>query len=402
MPAKETNDKVVIVGAGIGGLAAALALLRRGIDVTVYEQASELKELGAGVQIGSNGTRVLYALGLADALAAVAAVPTGKEIRLWNTGQTWKLFDLGATSVARYGFPYITMHRGDLHAVLAAAVRTAKPDAICLGKRCVAVAQSAQAVEIAFADGERVSAAIAVGADGVHSAVRAALFGADAPVFTGILAWRGLIPVECLPPSVARDVGTNWVGPGGHVVHYPIRRGTLMNFVGLRERDDWQVESWTERGSVAECANDFRGWHEDIHAMIRSIEAPYKWALMARAPMPRWSRGRATLVGDACHPMLPFLAQGACMALEDAYVLARCLERDRADPTAALARYEAARIARTAKTVHGSNENARRFHNPLLAEARGAQTYVDREFEEARVKERYEWLFVYDATTVPI
>jgi salicylate hydroxylase len=396
------SDKVAIVGAGIGGLCAALALLQRGIDVEVHEQASELKELGAGVQIGPNGTRVLHALGLKDALAAVAAVPAGKEIRLWNTGQTWKLFDLGASSVERYGHPYITVHRGDLHAALADAVRRVKPDAIRLGRKCIAIAPSAAAVEIRFADGGPVSAPIVVGADGVHSAVRASLFGADAPVFTGILAWRGLIPAEQLPASIARDVGTNWVGPGGHVVHYPIRGGTVMNFVGLRERDDWQVESWTVRGSVEECANDFCGWHADIHAMIRSIEAPYKWALMARPPMPRWSCGRATLLGDACHPMLPFLAQGACMAIEDAFVLARCVERRRADPVAALAQYEAARLARTAKTVHGSNDNARRFHNPRLAEAAGAQAYVDHEWQEARVKERYEWLFVYDATTAPI
>jgi salicylate hydroxylase len=394
-------DKIAIVGGGIGGLTAGLALLRRGIDVEIFEQAAELKELGAGVQISSNGTRVLYALGLEQALREVCFVPSGKEIRLWNTGQTWKLFDLGAESVERYGFPYVTIHRRDLHEVLAKAIRRAKPDGIRLGKRCIGVTQSAERVGIHFADGETAPASIAIGADGVHSTVRKTLFGADAPVFTGILAWRGLVPVEQLPPSISRAVGTNWVGPGGHVVHYPVRRGELMNFVGILERDDWTVESWTVQGTHDEIGRDFRGWHADIHGIIHAIDVPFKWALMARAPMPRWTIGRVTLVGDACHPMLPFLAQGACMALEDGLVLARCLERYQ-DPARALAAYETARSERCGAVVRGSNDNAKRFHNPRLADAAGAKAYVDTEWDEQRVKERYEWLFVYDATTAPI
>jgi salicylate hydroxylase len=393
-------DKIAIVGGGIGGLTAGLALLRQGIDVEIFEQAAELKELGAGVQISSNGTRVLYALGLEEALREVCFVPSGKEIRLWNTGQTWKLFDLGAESVERYGFPYVTIHRRDLHEVLAKAIRRAKPDGIRLGKRCIGVTQSAERVGIHFADGETASASIAIGADGVHSTVRKTLFGADAPVFTGILAWRGLVPVEHLPPSISRAVGTNWVGPGGHVVHYPVRRGELMNFVGILERTDWTVESWTVQGTRDEISHDFHGWHADIHAIIRAIEVPFKWALMARAPMPRWTVGKVTLLGDACHPMLPMLGQGACMALEDGLVLARCLERY-GDPAGALAAYEAARNERTAKVVHGSNDNAKRFHN-RLADAAGAEAYVEAEWQERRVKERYEWLFLYDAAAAPI
>jgi salicylate hydroxylase len=395
-------NRVAIVGGGIGGLTAALALLRHGIDVEVYEQAPELKELGAGVQISSNGTRVLYALGLGEAIEKAGVVVAGKEIRLWSTGQTWKLFDLGAVSVERYGSPYMMFHRGDLHAILLNAIRREKPDAIHLGRKCKGVTQDGDRVTIEFETGEPVSAPIVIGADGVQSRVRASLFGGDRPEFTGIVAWRGLVPRERVPPGIKMDVGTNWVGPGGHVVHYPVRGGALLNFVGLLERDDWRVESWTVRGTIEELAHDFRGWNENVHAMIRAVDVPYKWALFSRPPMPAWTSGRVTLLGDACHSMLPMLAQGAVMALEDGYVLARCLKKDAADPVAGLRRYEAARRERANKVVSGSAENAKRFHNPDLAHAAGAEAYVTLEWQEEKVKQRYEWLFTYDATRVAI
>jgi salicylate hydroxylase len=395
------NGKVAVIGGGIGGLTAALALIRRGIGVDVYEQASELKELGAGVQISSNGTRVLYALGLGEAVERRGVIVSGKEIRLWSTGETWKLFDLGAISVERYGFPYVMFHRGDLHAILLDAIRRERPDAVHLGHRCVGLAQDDKGVTIQFENGDAVTAPVVIGADGVQSRVRAALFGADRPEFTGIVAWRGLVPRERVPAGIKMNVGTNWVGPGGHVVHYPVRGGELLNFVGLLERDDWRVESWTVQGTKDEFANDFRGWHPDIHACIRSVDIPYKWALFARPPMPAWTRGRVTLMGDACHSMLPMMAQGAVMALEDGLVLARCVEKYGVDPSA-LQHYEAARRARANRCVEAAIENTKRFHNPEMAHAEGAEAYVTREWQEDKVKARYEWLFTYDATGVAI
>jgi salicylate hydroxylase len=394
--------KIAIIGGGIGGLTAALALLRQGFDVTVYEQAQELREVGAGVQVSANGTRILFALGLEREIMAVASEAGGKEIRLWNTGQTWKLFDLGPESVARYGFPYITIHRNDLHQALAAGIRKIAPDAIKLGMRCTGLDQDRDGVTIHFAGGVKVRAALAIGADGVHSVVRETLFGADEAKFTGIVAWRGVIPTERLPERLLRPVGTNWIGPGGHVIHYLLRRGELMNYVSVVERSDWQVESWSVAGTVEECLADYRGWNDDIHTLIKAIVTPHKWALMLRQPMERWTEGRVTLLGDACHPTLPFLAQGAVMAIEDGYVLGRALAAHRNDYQAGLAAYEQARQPRTTKIVKGAEGNLARFHNPALAYADTAEAYVNAEWEESKVKARYEWLFTYDATSVPL
>ncbi|HVI62441.1 MAG TPA: FAD-dependent monooxygenase, partial [Bradyrhizobium sp.] len=259
-----TSKKVVVVGAGIGGLTAALALLKRGIDVEVYEQSDQLKEVGAGIQISSNGTRVLFALGLETALANVQVRPERRELRHWSTGETWNWFDLGDKSIERFGTPHLMLHRADLHGLLADAVRSLKPRAIRLNKRCVSVVSHAGHVEATFEDGGTVKAPYLIGADGIHSKVRVCLFGPSKPIFTACIAWRGLIPMEKLPPRLARMVGTNWLGPRGNVLHYPVRRGEIMNFVSTSERDDWQVESWSTVGTKEELRNDFRDWHADV------------------------------------------------------------------------------------------------------------------------------------------
>jgi salicylate hydroxylase len=229
------------------------------------------------------------------------------------------------------------------------------------------------------------TADVLVGADGVHSPIRQALFGASGAAFTGFIAWRGLVPADRLPRRLMRPIGTNWMGPGRHVVHYPVRGG-----------------EWTLAGERADLAADFAGWHEDVQTVIGQIDQPYKWALVGREPMTQWSLGRATLLGDACHPTLPFLAQGAGMAIEDGYILARCLEAFADDPERALKHYEAARVDRTARVVRGSAENAVRFHNSALSTPEEAQRYVDREWEAGSIADRYDWLYDYDALTASI
>jgi len=395
------NPRFGIVGGGIGGLTAALALLRKGHEVTVFEQASQLQEVGAGLQISPNGIRVLFGLGLEQQIRAVCFEPEGKEIRLWNTGDSWRLFDLGVESEARYGFPYLTIHRNDLHQILVSAVEAAAPGSIRLDHRFIGVEQARGGVTLAFDGKPFAKFDVVIGADGVHSKMREQMFGSGPATFTGIVAWRGVIPADALPERLTRPIGVNWIGPGGHVIHYPIRRGELINFTSVVERRDWTIESWSTPGTNQEYHDDYPGWHADVHDYIAAIPQPFKWALIARPPMREWVMGRVALLGDACHPSLPFLAQGAVMALEDACILARAFEEfDTIEE--ALDRYQQARIPRTTRAVQGAFANTERFHNPTLADPKAAQIYVNEQWAPEKIVDRYEWLFRYDATRVAL
>lgn len=396
------GGQIIVVGAGIGGLTLTLALLRRGLDVVVYEQAPELAGIGAGIQASPNGTHVLSELGVLDEIVRVSSEPDAKKIRLWNTGETWPLFDLGAECVAQYGYPYLMIHRGDLHSVLLTAVTKLKPNAVRLGSRLIDLEQTSAGVSARFDNGTVASGTTLVGADGVHSRVRSVVFGEATVAYTGCSAWRGVIPAERLPERLRITAGVNWVGPGRHVVTYPLRRGELINFVGVVEDDNWKTESWTASGTHAECSADFAGWHPDIHSMIDSIDVHYRWALLGRTPIQTWCKGRVALLGDACHPMLPFMAQGAVMALEDAMVLARCFDTYGEKYEEAFSGYESARVERANRCVIAADRNRLVFHNDRLSEPADAQRYVETQWNEGKVRERYHWLFSFDPVNCPI
>ncbi|GIX49233.1 MAG: monooxygenase [Candidatus Tectimicrobiota bacterium] len=385
--------QVLIIGAGLGGLTAAACLRRAGFAVRVYEQAPVLGEVGAGIQISPNAVKVLRQIGVAAALDAVAVRPLALEGRDWQSGQVLNRIELGDAFVRTYGAPYYHVHRADLHALLVAAVQRLAPDAICLGARCVGVEAAGERVRVRFANGTAAEGDVVVGADGIHSVVRHSLFGPEAPRFTGMVAFRATVPLARLPAGLIERKGYNWMGPHHHFVHYLLRRGTLVNCVGVCEQDHWRLESWSTEGDLRELRAEFTGWHPTIQALIAAMDRCFKWALYDREPMPRWTCGRVTLLGDACHPMLPFLAQGACMAIEDAYVLARCLQTH-AGVEAALQAYEAARKPRVSQVQLGARARGQRLHlaDPAAIAERNARFAQDPDFRQREM----DWIYRYD------
>lgn len=394
---------VLIAGGGIGGLAAAAALLQKGIDVDVYEQATELKEVGAGIQISPNGNRVLDALGVFQDLKELSCNPERKEFRLWNTGRPWPMFSLGKTVVENYGYPYLTVYRPDLHGALAQRVRKLKPNAIHLGCPVAGLAQDKGGVQLELKDGRSIRGDALIGADGVRSVVRNTLWGPTNPEFSGMVTWRSLIPMKSLPAHMQVSVGSTWIGPGGHVVTYPLHKSKIMNFVATMEDRTWSHSGGSAPGTTEECLSDFAGWHEDVLTMIRLSPSLLKWALACRDPIAQWSQGRVSLLGDAAHATLPFLAQGAVHSIEDGLVLARCLEGVASTGVpAALQRYEAARIERTSRMVRGATANTERFHSKELVTEARAEKYLQSEWSQSPIFERYDWLYRYDAVNTPI
>jgi salicylate hydroxylase len=351
---------VGIIGGGVGGLSAALSLLAAGFDVRVYEQAAELREIGAGVQVSPNASRLLHRLGLADALAATGVKPLAWHQRRWDDGRTLLRAPLAEELEATYGFPHYQMHRADLLAALVAAVPAER---VHLGHRLTGLADLGDRVEARFANGERAEVGVLVGADGIHSVVRGLLFGPDRARFTGCAAYRGLVPADRLRHLDLEVTGQIWMGPGQHFVHYFVSAMRLVNFVAIVEQDRWTAESWTDRGDLGDALAAYADWHPQVRAILGAADETFIWALFDRSPMDRWSRGRVTLLGDACHAMLPFMAQGAAQAIEDGAALAACLRADPDVPTA-LRRYEKIRIPRTARLQAMSAGNKIRFHLP--------------------------------------
>jgi len=364
------------------------------------ERAPQLGEVGAGVQNSPNAVRVFNALGLWKEIEKDCHMPEAREVRLWDTGEGPKQPTRNSDFVAQYGFPFINMHRADLHRILVDAVGRERLGSIRLSANCIGFEQDADGVTITLEGGEKVRGAAFIAADGIHSQMRRQMYGPSKARFTGGVAWRGLFPVERLPKEMRERNGETWLGRNGHFTVYPVRRGEFINVVGHIDRDDWQVESWIERGEPEEFLRDFNGWHREIQTMIRAIDMPYKWALFLHDPLPKWSQGRVTLLGDACHPMLPYLGQGANMAIEDGYVLGRCFDANAEDIPAALRCYEAARLPRTTRVVNESAANMRRFRTPAFRDADEAREFVSKTWNSQM--DLRAWIYGYDATSVPV
>jgi salicylate hydroxylase len=390
-----TKHKIVIAGAGIGGLAAAANLLRAGHDVTIFEQASELSEVGAGLQLSANATHVLLHLGLGAALAAVGVRPGAYVFRLHDTGEEIQRFALSDEHEKLHGAPYYQLHRADVHSLLAAKVRELKPDAIRLNCRVIGFEENGGGVELRLADGMLVQGDLLVGADGLKSVICQQVVGNIPATYTGDAAWRVTVPVERLPRNFMEQVMMVWMGPGRHVVAYYLRAGALLNFVGLVETDEVAEESWTAKFPWERFKADFTGWHADVQTIIDAADRDgcYRWSLHYRPAVRNWSTKRATLLGDAVHPTLPYLAQGACMAIEDGAVLARALEQADSIPDA-LQLYQRNRVDRTIRIVNQSSANRTLFHLRTVDEIRASFAQRD---EGA---DRNGWLYSYNPLAV--
>jgi len=394
---------VAVIGGGIGGLTAALCLQRAGLDVHLYEQAARLSEVGAGIQISPNASRVLHQVGLAESLAATGVKPLAIHQRRWDDGRTLLRAPLAEALEETFGFPYYQMHRADLLTALATAVPAER---VRLGHRLVGLTDHEDGVEARFANGHTVRSDVLVGADGIHSTVREWMLGAEDARFTGCVAYRAAVPAERLRHLDLEVTAQLWMGPGRHFVHYFISGQRLVNFVAVMERDAWTRESWTDRGEIADAQAAYAGWHPQVREIIGAADETFIWALFDRRPLRRWSAGRVTLLGDAAHAMLPFMAQGAAQSVEDGATLAACLRQIRsparpAEVAAALLRYEQARLPRTSSLQGMSADNKTRYHLPDGP----AQQERDSQLAAGSVSWSFNavgWLYEHDATLPPV
>lgn len=353
------GPRVAIIGGGIGGLTAAVAMWRRGIDVSVYEQSPRIAEIGAGVSLSPNAVKAMRALGLGAEIAQIGFESDNQVVRTWNTGEIVSKVFRKSVYEKEFGAPYLSVHRADLVEVL----RRQLPDSVFrLGMRCVEVETDGEKARARFADGSVAEADILVGADGIRSAVRRSIVGNDAPRFTGSVCWRGLVPLSALPAGTISTDLTLYMGPRSHVIHFMVRGGELVNFVAHVETKAWTEESWTQECDRGEVLETFTGWYPPLVQLLGSSERYYKWALYDREPLDTWTKGRITLLGDSAHAMLPHIGQGACMAIEDGFVLAEMLAQLPGDPNEALRQYECLRLPRTRHAVLESRARGKEMH----------------------------------------
>jgi salicylate hydroxylase/6-hydroxynicotinate 3-monooxygenase len=347
---------IAIVGAGVGGMAAASLLKRAGHDVRVYEQARRFGRVGAGIQMTPNAMKVLRRLGVEERLKKTAYRSEVRLSRDWDTGRITSELKLGAEVEKRYGAPFLYLHRAEL---LSAIESTVPPEIVQFDAKLAGLDRDALGVTLTFTDGSRARADAVVGADGVHSIVREILMGPEKPRFTGRVAYRSLFPAERMGGTPINPLHTKWWGPDRHVVIYYVTaaRDQVYFVTSVPESAEWMTrESWSAKGDVAELRKAYAGFHPEVRAVLDACPEAYKWALLERDPLPRWTDGNVTLLGDACHPMTPYMAQGAASALEDAVVLARCLEGGD-DPEKAFELYEATRRPRASAIQTTSSQN---------------------------------------------
>jgi len=396
--------KILIAGGGIGGLTAALCCLHRGHDVTVFEQTKKLGEVGAGIQVPPNAMKVFEALGIDGLIAKNAFRPESIEARMGGSGRPIFTILLAQQAVDMWGSPYLHIHRADYIEALKDAIAEHAPKALQLGVTVTNYRNQDEGVILTLKDGREVEGDVLIGADGIKSVIREQMLGPDKPNFTGNVAWRAVVPIEALGEHIPNPTACAWMGRGRHAVTYRLRRGELANFVGVVERDDWTKEGWAEKGSQDEALKDFEGWHPAITTLIKAAKPDvlYRWALFDRAPLPRWVEGNVALLGDAAHAMLPFMAQGAAMAVEDSWALAREISRTERPAAKSLEAYQNARFERTSKAQAGSRANMKTFHQRTkLGQLKTyGPMWLAGKIAPSAAHKRMDWLYSHDVTKI--
>jgi salicylate hydroxylase len=389
--------RVAIIGGGIGGATAGCALAQAGLEVFVYEAAPELKEIGAGVVLHPNAMRVLKTIGLEDTVRRVAGHTESMVTKDGRTGRTISQVSR-AQQAATHGVSGATVHRADLLDVIAAGLPA---NSVTLGKRCATVEEHGDVAVARFEDGSEIEADVIIGADGIHSRVRAALFGADDPKFTGKICYRSVVARDAVQGDKPAAANAQWLGPHGTIVLYPLRGEELINVVCHYDDEQYRHESWINECERQEVLDRYAAWHESLLRVFAAGDTWYKWALYDRDPIPRWTKGRITILGDAAHPMLPYLGQGACQAIEDGAVLATALTAEPGAPAAALQRYERTRRPRASKVVLAARERGLSNHlsSPLAKLKRNVTIALRRRFGKDDEGRGAGWIPEYDATS---
>jgi salicylate hydroxylase len=391
--------KILIAGGGIGGITALLALRQRGIEAELFEQAAAFGQVGAGLQVSGNATKILRALGLGEALAKIAYYPQGRDYRAWDSGDRLYYTPLGERAEQRFGAPYYTAHRADLLNVLLSGLGT---QGFRLGCRIERFEQDDGGVTLHLADGSTATGDVLIGADGIHSTVRGQMFGAELPRYTGNVAWRGLVPAERVAHLDVADVAGVWMGPNRSIVQYYIAAGKTFNWIGISRSEQPARESWLAEGRIEDALAEYAGWNDTIRAIIAATPRVLRQALYDREPLPDWRIGRVVLLGDAAHPMMPFYAQGAAQSIEDAYVLAGCLAAALDQPVEALERFVKLRQPRTAWMQGLARREEQSYQTNDAAEiaARNARMRENRIPESATFPPEQERLYGYDADAI--